>query len=505
MSLKPYDLGAIFKIASGPRDIFISGNNGLLRIRGSRVSRIDARRFPWVARLRGMVQTPGGETWLRRALWVSRVSTAQLDRAFEDPAAPLDRIYFDLQDGLVPALDQTFPGPQIGVGEDGRIWLPDRQGLAYIDPAKLKADLAPPPVVIRSLVSGGTIHRDPARLVLPAGTRALDIGYAALSYAAPHRIQFRYQLEGVDDDWVSPGGRRLASYANLGPGSYRFRVLAVNGDGMWNDKGAVLEFEIPPTFLQSWPFKLLCALAVVLLLWIAYRIRLLTVTNRIKGRMAERVAERERIARELHDTLLQAVQSLTLRFQLIVQDLGIKGPPRVALEAALDRADQVIAEGRDRVLELRTQQEGGDLAQMLADIAHQQDFGASAVVIETLGTPRRLDPTIQDEIARIAGEAIFNVRRHARAKRMAITIRYQSSFGISVVDDGMGIDPQIADKGREGHFGLGGMHERASRLKGRLTIAPGPQGGTIVELTVPGRIAYASGRTSRLAGIGFGK
>jgi signal transduction histidine kinase len=142
---------------------------------------------------------------------------------------------------------------------------------------------------------------------------------------------------------------------------------------------------------------------------------------------------------------------------------------------------------------------------MLADIAHQQDFGASAVVIETLGTPRRLDPTIQDEIARIAGEAIFNVRRHARAKRMAITIRYQSSFGISVVDDGVGIDPQIADKGREGHFGLGGMHERASRLKGRLTIAPGPQGGTIVELTVPGRIAYASGRTSRLAGIGFGK
>ncbi|MEN3749098.1 triple tyrosine motif-containing protein [Sphingomonas sp. HF-S3] len=503
--LEKYDLGEIFQIASGPRDIFISGNNALLRIRGNRISRIDARRFPWVARLRGMVQTPAGETWLRRALWVSRVSTAELDRAFEDPTAPLNRTYFDLQDGVFPALNLTFPGPQIGVGEDGRIWLPDRQGLAHIDPAKLKADLAPPPVVIRSLVSGGTVHRDPARLVLPAGTRALDIGYAALSYAAPHRIQFRYQLEGVDDDWVSPGGRRLASYANLGPGSYRFRVLAANGDGMWNDKGAVLEFEIPPTFLQSWPFKLLCALAVVLLLWIAYRIRLRTVTNRIKGRMAERVAERERIARELHDTLLQAVQSLTLRFQLIVQDLGIKGPPRVALEAALDRADQVIAEGRDRVLELRTQQEGGDLAQMLADIAHQQDFGASAVVIATVGTPRRLDPTIQDEIARIAGEAIFNVRRHARAKRMAITIRYQSSFGISVVDDGVGIDPQIADKGREGHFGLGGMHERASRLKGRLTIAPGPQGGTIVELTVPGRIAYASGRTSRLAGIGFGK
>lgn len=495
LSLKQYDLGAIFKIASGPRDIFISGNNALLRIRGNRISRIDARRFPWVARLRGMVQTPGGETWLRRALWVSRVATAELERAFDDPTAPLARTYFDLQDGVVPALDQTFPGPQIGVGEDGRIWLPDRQGLAYIDPAKLQTDKAPPPVVIRSVVSGGAVHRDPTKLILPAGTRALDISYAALSYVAPHRIQFRYRLEGVDDDWVSPGGRRLASYVNLGPGTYRFQVLAGNGDGVWNDKGATLEFDIPPTFLQSWPFKLLCGFAFALLLWIAYRIRLRTVTNQIRGRMAERVAERERIARELHDTLLQAVQSLTLRFQLIANDLGIKGPPRVALEAALDHADQVIADGRDRVLELRTPQDIGDVAAMIAEIARQQEFGPSvSVAVETQGTPRPLEPSILDEVIRIAGEAIFNIRRHAGASRVAITIRYRSNFGISVVDDGAGIDPVVADFGKEGHFGLAGMRERARKLQGDLIIAPGPQRGTMIELNVPGRIAYPSRR-----------
>ena len=503
--LDPYDIGTIFKIAAGPRDIFVSGNNGLLRIRGNRIARIDARRFPWVARLRDLVQTASGETWLRRALWISRVSTADLDRAFDDARAPLPRRSYDLRDGLVSAQDPSFTGPQIGAGSDGRIWLLDRKGVSYIDPAKLERTASPPPVVIRSLASGGILYRDPGTLTLPAGTHSLDIGYAGLSLAAPHRMEFRYRLEGVDDDWVSAGTRRLASYANLGPGRYRFRVIAAQGDGKWNGKGATLEFEIPPTFLQSWPFKLLCGLIVLALLWLAYSLRLRTVAHHIRRRMAERMEERERIARDLHDTLLQSVQSLTLRFQLVVDELPIKESARPALEAAIDRADQVIAEGRDRLIELRSREERSDIEQIIADIVRQQGFDpAVAVSIETAGTPHRLDPPALEEIARIAGEAIFNIWRHARATRITIGIGFHPRFSLCFVDNGVGIDPSVVDHGgKDGHFGLPGMRERARKLHGDLVVRAIPEGGTQLVLSIAGRIAYKPERArwfSRLRG-----
>lgn len=490
--LARYDIGEIMKLSAGRRDIFISGNNGLLRIRGNRVARIDARRFPWVARLRDLAQTPSGETWLRRALWVSKVSTKDLDRAFDDPNAPLPRSYFDLRDGVMPAQGTSFTGPQMGVGGDGRIWLVDRQGLAFIDPARLNRITRPPPVVIRALASGGTVHRDPRHLSLAAGTRALDIGYTALSYAVPHRIEFRYRLDGVDQDWVSPGTRRLASYTNLGPGTYRFRVVATNGNGVWNAQGATLEFEIPPTFVQSWPFKLLCAMIVLASLWVAYSLRLRTVASGIRARMADRIAERERIARDLHDTLLQSVQALTLRFQLVVDELPVGERSRPALEAAIDRADQVIAEGRDRVKDLRPSEEGGDIAKIVTEIVAQQGFDPGvAVSIETVGTARNLDSLALDEIVRIGGEALFNVRRHAEATRIAIEIRYQADFAICIVDNGVGIAGAVLEHGgKDGHFGLMGMRERARKLDGDLLIRRIPEGGTQVVLTVPGGIAY---------------
>lgn len=496
--LKPYDPGTISKIAVGPSDIFISGNNGLLRIRGSHITRIDARRFPWVARLRGLVQTTRGETWLRSNHSISQVATSALDRAFEDPHAPLPRRYYDLRDGLSPSQNAAYPGPQLGVGSDGRIVLLERPGVSYIDASRLGNNAAPPPVVIRSLSSAGNVYRDPAKLMLPAGTHSLDIGYAGLSLAAPHRIQFRYRLEGVDDDWVLPGTRRLASYANLGPGVYRFIVSAAGSDGLWNAHEATLDIEIPPTFLQSWPFKLMCGLIVLGLLWLAYALRLRAVASRIRMRMAERVEERERIARDLHDTLLQSVQALTLRFQLVVDELPIEERARPALEAAIDRADQVIAEGRDRVKELRLPRDGNDIAEIIANLVQQEGFDPlTAVSIETVGTPRALDPLALDEIARIAGEAIFNIRRHARATRVAIEIRHQFNFAISFADDGVGIDPDVIEAGsRDGHFGLPGMRERARKLDGDFVIRRIAEGGTQVLLAIPGRIAYKTQRPS---------
>ncbi len=487
-------------IAAGTRDIFLSDRNGLVRIRDGRTVRLQERRFPWLAQLRGLVQTPRGETWMIGRTAISRVATADLDRAFADPRAPLERSLFNAQDGL---LSQTqhggFTGIQSVVGGDGRVWFLNRQGAAWFDPARLTRNGLAPPVKIRSLASDGQIWRDPASLILPAGTRALDIAYAGLSLAVPQRVHFRYLLEGVDAHWVDAGARRMASYTNLGPGQYRFRVIAANNDGVWNRTGATLAFEIRPTFAQSWPFKLLCAAALLALIWLAYSMRMRVVAKRIRLRMAERFEERERIARELHDTLLQAIQSLTLRFQLAVDDLPPKQPGRPSLLQAIDTADRVIAEGRDRVHDLRSR-EGGDIEQIVRDLIAQQAFAAcTRTMIATHGTPRAIDALALDEVTRIAGEALFNIRRHAHASQVRIEIRYGAPFTLRIADDGVGIDPDLATEGKQGHFGLAGMRERARKLRGSLSIRPLRDRGTELVLTVPARIAYKAGRRGVLA------
>jgi signal transduction histidine kinase len=315
-------------------------------------------------------------------------------------------------------------------------------------------------------------------------------------------VRFRYQLEGAEDRWVDAGARRTAAYSNLGPGHYRFRVIATNNDGVWNRTGAVLDFQIKPTFVQSWPFRLLCGVALLGLLWLAYSMRLRAVAHRIGQRMAERVEERERIARELHDTLLQAVQSLTLRFQLAVDDLPPKAAARTSLIEAIDTADRVIADGRDRVRELRSQQDG-DLEQIICDLIARLELGSAIdVALTVTGPQRQLDPLALEEVTRIAGEALFNVRRHAKASRLTIEIRHGSSFNLRVVDNGVGIDPTVAaDGGKAGHYGLVGMVERARKLRGRLIVHPDPNGGTELSLTLPGSIAYQAKERGILARI----
>ncbi|MEP9359602.1 triple tyrosine motif-containing protein [Sphingomonas sp. KR3-1] len=487
-------------IAAGARDIFLSDGRGLVRIRDGQVRRISDSRFPWVALQRSLVQTPRGETWMIGRNAISRVATADLDRAFDDPRAPLERTLFNGQDGLASATQHGgFTGTQSVVGGDGRVWFLNRQGAAYFDPATLQRNTQAPPVSIRSLASGGKVWRDPGSLVLPVGTRALDIAYAGLSLAVPQRVRFRYRLEGVDDGWVEAGSRRMASYANLGPGQYRFQVIAANNDGVWNKAGATLAFEIRPTFLQSWPFKLLCAAALLGLLWLAYSMRMRVVAGRIRLRMAERIEERERIARELHDTLLQSVQSLTLRFQLAVDDLPAKQPGRPALIQAIDTADRVIAEGRDRVHDLRARQ-GGDIEQIVRDLVARQGFAPHvAIAITATGTPRSMDPLTLDEVTRIAGEALFNIWRHACANRVTVEICHGASFILRIADDGIGIDPELATRGKAGHFGLSGMRERARKLHASLVIAPLRDHGTELVLTVPGTLAYKAERRGLLA------
>ncbi|WP_232494981.1 sensor histidine kinase [Novosphingobium kaempferiae] len=498
--LAPYELRRVAMIQAGTRDIFLRGNGMLARFRDGRLQRLDGRRYPWLAKIRSLVQTPSGDTWMTSEAGVHKVRTADLDRAFDDHG-PLPVRTLDSRDGLVSGAQHTgYTGIQAVLGGDGRLWFLNRFGASFVDTARLTRNRLAPNVLIRSLSARGRTWSDPRSIVLPPGTRSLEIAYAALSMAVPQRVRFRYRLEGVDEGWVDPGARRLASYANLGPGRYRFQVVAANNDGVWNRKGAALEFEIRPTFFQSWIFRGLCGIALAGLLWLAYSLRLRAVANRIRLRITERMDERERIARELHDTLLQSVQALTLSVQLAVDELPAQEPARPALEGALDRADRVIAEGRDRVRELRPFQGPNDVAQMVADTLETHALDPEArVTVATSGSPRPLDPLVLDELNRIVGEAIFNIQRHARARSVTIDIEFHANFRMRFADDGIGIDPAVLAKGgREGHFGLPGMRERARKLHGDLLVRPLAQGGTEVVLTVPGRVAYRGGRLAML-------
>ena len=496
IALAPTGIGTPWAVipgsAPGSHDLFVSGSEGLVRIRGNQLRRLEEKRFPWITWVRTLQQTQDGRTWLFSRSGVYRVATADLDRAFSDARAPLPYTKYDALDGLASTVQQGgFAGQQSVVAADGKLWFLNRQRAAFFDPATLQPNRIPPPVVIRSLAAGHRTWRDPADLVLPGGTRTVNLGYAGLSFTMPQRVHFRYRLDGVDDGWIDAGVRRTASYSNLGPGHYRFHVIARNSDGIWNRRGATLAFEIRPTFLQSWPVKLLFALVLLGLAWLTYSMRLRTVANRVRMRMNERADERERIARELHDTLLQSVQALTLRFQLAADDLPAGTPGRTSLVTAIDTADQVIAEGRDRVRALRSQQEG-DLEQIISDLVARLEFGPElSMSITSSGGKRAVDPTALDEIARIAGEALFNIRRHADASEGVVDIHHGTNLQMRIFDNGRGIDPDVAAAGqRDGHYGLVGMAERARRLRGQVEIQPVRPSGTEVMLTVPGSIAY---------------
>ena len=486
----------------GSQDLFVSGSAGLMRLRGSQLRQLNEQRFPWITWVRTLQQTADGETWLFSRTGAYKVATIDFDRAFDDPRAQLPYTKLDALDGLASSVQQGgFAGAQSVLAGDGRIWFLNRQGAAFLDPENLPSNKLAPPVTIRSLASGGRTWRDPANLTLAAGTRTIDITYAGLSFTVPQRVRFMYRLEGVDEHWVDAGARRTVSYSNLGPGHYRFQVMARNNDGVWNRIGATLKFEIQPTFVEGWPFRLLCAFALSALLWFAFSLRLRAVARSVRLRMTERVEERERIARELHDTLLQAIQALTLRFQLAADDLPPGTEGRASLVEAIDMADRVIAEGRDRVRELRTQQQS-NLEQVICDLIARTGFDPDINVAITVGgLPRGLNPLALEEVTGIAREALYNIQKHAAASRVTVEIRFDSNFKLRLTDDGVGIDAPIAENGRkEGHFGLVGMAERARKLRGRLAVHAGPAGGTEVVLTVPGSIAY-----KREEGRSFGR
>ena len=484
---------SIRTIFEAPERLMFGGPFGIGEIGAGQVRLLSSKRFPVLRNVAGIAATPNGQIWAVSAAGPFVMSAAALDRALADPNAPLPVRLFDFRDGLTsaPGLDDIRA---IVAGGDGRVWVSTGTGTVSIDSRNLARNTIVPPVRISAISVDGDTIRDPVAVQLKAGAKNIEINFAALSLSMPERVQVRYRLIGDDQGWIDPGMRRQAFYTNLGPGHHAFQVIAANNDGVWNRKGATLEFDIPPTFLQSNWFLALCIAGIGLLLWLAYRIRVRQLTGRMRERLEQRLAERERIARDLHDTLLQGFQGLILRFQSVANEIPENLRAHGLLGEALDTADMVLREGRDSVSLLRTV-ERTDIAATLSDTAKRMSASYPAefqMVVE--GTPRTLHAIVRSEVCRIGEEAIINAFQHAKASVIEVALSFGANdLTLGIRDNGIGIDTAILDKGgRQGHFGLVGMQERATQIDADFSVSSRPGAGTEINLTVPGKIAYVS-------------
>ncbi|CCA90756.1 sensor histidine kinase [Novosphingobium sp. PP1Y] len=482
-------IGFVHLIKKIGNHLYLGGEKGIARYDGKQFVSLESAHNPWLNGISGLA-IDQKQAWLIGAEGIFLVPLRDFNRAFEMPTRPLAHQLIGSELGLT-SRSFAYVSNDAVLDAKGNPWFVTNRGVVRVDPARIGRNPVLPPVNIRSLEANG--HFYPQRdVTLPAGTTRLQFDFVALSLTKPTANAYRYKMEGVDDDWVDTGGKRQATYTGLRPGTYRFQVVAANSDGVWNNDGAVMTVTILPYFWQTWWFKTALLLIVAVLLWAFIQTRMRAAAQAARERIEDRIAVREHIAQDLHDTLLQGFQGLVLRFQSTVERLPPGHPAREELESTLDRADDVLQEGRDRVRFLREESEPVDLGIALTAIAEDVLQKQIKWSVKEAGTIRPVCAPVADDIARIANETMFNALRHAQANMITVRILHRrDSLLVCVADDGVGLDATVKEAGgKAGHYGLVGMRERAQRLGAIIKISDVEPSGTEIKLTLPARIAY---------------
>ncbi len=489
--------------------LWIATEGGLSRLRDGRVTTLTTKNGLPCDAVHWLREDNAHAFWFYTPCGLVRTARAELDAlaaAVEQNMNSKRTIavaIFNSSDGVKSIATGNHFNPQVAKSVDGRFWFTTLDGVSTVDPNHLPFNNLPPPVQIEQFIADRKVYDATldigARLGLPPLIRDLQIDYTALSLVAPEKILFRYLLEGRDTVWQEAGNRRLALYTDLPPGNYRFRVMACNNSGVWNEAGTFVDFSIAPAYYQTTWFRVLVVAGILFLLTVLYQLRVRQVAGQVRARLEERLQERERIARDLHDTLLQSVQGLILRFDAVAQEIPPDQPAHRDLERTLDRADEVVTEARERVRNLRTSSiPFGDLPAAFQDVVEEISQGRDVIfkaVIE--GNVQELHPVVREETYCIGREALINALTHSKGHHVEVEIAYKLQiFRLRVRDDGRGFDPGILeDGGRPGHWGLQGMRERAERIGAELKIWSGHRTGTEVELSVPSSTAYQKERS----------
>jgi signal transduction histidine kinase/ligand-binding sensor domain-containing protein len=492
--------------------LWVATQGGLSRLKNGRVATLTSKTGLPCNAAYWVTEDETDSLWLYTACGLVHIARPELDgwAAAVDKDKETNRkvqaTVFDSSDGIRSHISADHYSPQVAKTSDGRIWFLPWDGVSIVDPHHLPFNKQPPPVHIERVTAdrktywqNWTHDASSSPPKLPPLVRDLTIDYTALSLVAPEKVLFRYKLEGRDRDWQDAGSRRQAFYTDLPPRNYRFRVIACNNSGVWNEAGTFLDFEVAPAYYQTLWFRLSCVAAFVLFLWALYQFRLRQLAREFNAGLEARVNERTRIARELHDSLLQGFQGLMFRLQAVREFLpGRPSEAMKALDIALERGDKVIVEGRDTISDLRQSTIGdSDIARALTalgkELAAQSENGpAPCVRVLVEGKQRELNPVLRDEIYGIAREALRNAFRHAKAQKIEAEVTYgDSEFLLQVRDDGIGISPEVTDQGaRAGHWGLPGMRERAKSFGGKLEVWSEHGAGTEIELKVPAVVIY---------------
>jgi signal transduction histidine kinase/ligand-binding sensor domain-containing protein len=444
----------------------------------------------------GIVRDREGAVWVHSPEGLSRLLAGDIAKFLANPAYKPPYLFLGIRDGAPGIPSQSHSLPSLVLGSDGRLWVEGGQEAAWVNPADLPPRPVPyPPIVIE--LANGANRRDlrPANVKIPDSVRDLQITYTAPDLASGTTLHFQTKLDGFDDAWQDAGNRHTAVYPHLKAGHYEFSVRAAHEGGPWITSTLPLRFAIAPYFYETWWFYILCMVLALLVLWGLVRIQILRATARVHARMQIRIDERESVARDLHDTLLQSTQGLALQ----LQGLSMKYPQsdvRADLHHLARMTNDAVAEGRDRVRALRAT--GGHSYDMSASLCrigrelghlHEVEFQCVCK-----GRVRWMNTLSGSELQLLLSEALANAFHHANASH----IRLEMAFGMwrftaSVKDDGVGIDPDVARLGGpEGHWGLIGMRERAVRIGGHLKVGRRPSGGTEVFASMSARRIYAS-------------
>ena len=487
------NIGAVTQIVYSGGQIWVGGETGLAIYSNERFHTIEAAGGTGFGLVAGIAGSPETGLWLSTPSEIVHIPQREVSLVIQNWRHKVQYETFDPVTDLGERPSATSDTPVV-MGADGLLWVATPKGVTRVDPAHLHRNPTPPQIAIRNVTANGRSYSIYVPITLPPHTDNLRIGYSVLSFPVPERVLSRYRLLGYDKEWHDGGSRVDAPYDNLGPGRYTFQVVAANNDGVWNEVGASLEFTIQPAFYQTPWFRLLYVLAGAVFVWFLYRLRLRRVADIIKQRAETRADERVRLARDLHDTLLQGIQGLMLHFHVAAQEFPQGSHPRQTADRALTTADRILAEGRDRVNHLRSDHfTYKDLTNAFEAVAADFSYeGKSRFALKLEGRGEDVSSPVLNELHYIGREAISNAFRHSRASEIVVRLRCEpKSVVLAVADNGHGFDPVTQEiNPRAGHWGLRGMKERAEVIGAQFECHSTPNKGTEVTVTVPAHSAY---------------
>ena len=481
-------LGVVRAISETSYGIIAGGANGIAINREDGFQMLAFVDDASVKGISGMVESRTGDLWLNAIHGIVRLGANELRIGINQPNYKMKTDV--LTQGDFVGASQTSTGTTTAARDEaGNLWFATTNGVIHLDPNNWQAPRHLPILSMKAVTVNGR-PLDEHRNIAPHPDN-LEIHYLGVNLTAPDQVTYKYRLNGFDDDWQDVGHRTTAIYTHLPAGTYTFQVIASNGDGVWTLPQSTEAFRVLRSFYQTKWFATLCGCALLVILWLAFRIRLRAVTREVRARAEERADERIRIARELHDTLLQGVQGLLLTFHVASQKIPAEDSSKAMLDKALSTADRIIIEGRNRVSRLRMEHLGdAELLPSIENVCNDlSGDGMPAWRVSRTGEAGPLRSYIADEIFYIAREALTNAFRHSRGTLVALELEYgRRYFAMRCHDEGRGFAPEEAEKA--GHWGLRGMTERVRKLGGHLSIISAPGQGADILVSIPSFRAY---------------